>query len=169
MPAVTSYRRARVGAAAGLVAALALGWIATSRMGRAGEPPMAGVAATPPARCHDPTLREPHVQCVLDGIEVDYRLIKAESVEPMYVDAIGSTTRRIGSGPPGCLDGDEDERSWSRPSQPRRVAGRFACRLEQGRAAMWWTVADRGLLAHAVGADADLASLFAWWLSHSER
>jgi hypothetical protein len=34
---------------------------------------------------------------------------------------------------------------------------------------MWWTVEDRGLLAHAIAADADLASLFAWWQSHSER
>ena len=136
--------------------------------------PAASAAAPPPARCHDPTVRELHVQCTLDGVQVDYRLVDAGSTNPtsvnaVYVDAIGATTSRLGSGPPRCARGGDDERSWSRPSQPRRVAGRFACRREHGRAAMWWTVADRGVLAHAVGADADLASLFAWWLSHSER
>jgi hypothetical protein len=151
------------------VAALAVGWIATSRVGRAHEPAAPVSAATSPARCHDPTRRVPHVHCSFDGVEIDYRLIDPVPVEPVYLDAIGSTTRRTESGRPGCAHGAEDERSWSWPSQPSRAAGRFACRREHGRAAMWWTVADRGVLAHAVRADADLASLFAWWLSHSER
>jgi hypothetical protein len=34
---------------------------------------------------------------------------------------------------------------------------------------MWWTVADRGLLAHATATDGDLGSLFSWWESNSER
>jgi hypothetical protein len=59
--------------------------------------------------------------------------------------------------------------SWSRPEHPRRVVGRFSCRTEQGRAAMWWTDVDRGVLAHAVAPDDDLALLLAWWCSHSER
>jgi hypothetical protein len=166
---VSAYRRARVGAAAGLVTALAVGWIATARVGHRNEPAVPVSAATSPVRCHEPTWRFPSVHCSFDGVEIDYRLIVAVPVGPVYLDAIGSTRRRSESGRPDCAHGAEDERSWSWPSQPRRVAGRFACRREHGRAAMWWTVADRGVLAHAVGADADLASLFAWWLSHSER
>ena len=53
---------------------------------------------------------------------------------------------------PACAQGGEDERSWSRPTAPRLAVGRYACRIEQGRAAMWWTVDDRGLLAHATSA-----------------
>jgi hypothetical protein len=171
---MTANRRVRVGAAVGLITALAVGWIATSRVGNPHLAPAAPAAAPPPARCHDPTARQLHVQCTLDGVQVDYRLIEGGSTNPasvnaVYVDAIGSTTSRVGSGPPGCARGGEDERSWSRPSQPRSVVGRFACRHEHGRAAMWWTVADRGLLAHAVASDGDLARLFSWWLSHSER
>ena len=176
VPGMTATRRVRVGAAAGLVAALAVGWIATSRMSDPGVVPAASPAPSltvpTPARCHDPTAREPHVDCTLDGVDIDYRLIRAVSastVNAVYGDAIGSTTSRPGSGPPRCARGGEDERSWSRPSQPRRVAGRYACRREHGRAAMWWTVADRSLLAHAVSSDDDVSRLFVWWLVHSER
>jgi hypothetical protein len=173
---MTATSRVRVGAALALVAALAVGWIATSRMSdprgaRTFSPASSGAVPTP-ARCHDPTGREPDVHCTLDGVDIDYRLTREASATTMnavYGDAIGSTTTRPGSGPPRCARGGEDERSWSRPSRPRRVAGRYACRHEQGRAAMLWTVADRGLLAHAVSSDGDLARLFAWWLAHSER
>jgi hypothetical protein len=169
----------RLGAAVGLVVALALGWVATSRMGHSTAPAAAapiapagvGTRATlaPAARCDGMMGRSSEMRCSVDGIAVDYRLLTAASLSAVYVDAIGATTSRSGAGPPQCATGGADERSWARLWQPHRVAGRFACRREQGRAAMWWTIADRGLLAHAVAPDGDVASLYEWWLSHSER
>jgi len=113
--------------------------------------------------------------CSIAGIEVDYRLTRPERLRGEYLAALvpglsGASTRLgRGSGPPACARGAEDERAWSRPSTPAVSAGRYACRTERGRAEMWWTVDDRGLLAHAVAPYADLAALFAWWESHSER
>ena len=136
-------RRVRVAAAVTLLAALGGAWIATSRVG-----PRAGGRAR---------------------IQVEYSRFGAGRVSAAYKDAIGSIAALSRSGGAGCARGIADERAWSRPAEPRRVAGRFACRSENGRAEMWWTDTDRGVLAHAVSSDRDLASLFEWWLSHSER
>ena len=70
------------------------------------------------------------------------------------------------AGPPACARGQPDERAWSRPETPDAISGRYRCRLEAGRAAIWWTD-EHGLLAHAVASDGDLAALFAWWRARS--
>jgi hypothetical protein len=114
-------------------------------------------------------------RCSIARVDVDYRLMATGSLRSAYLAAVlpgfagGSASLASGSGPPACARGAEDERAWSRPAAPPRAVGRYACRIEQGRAAMWWTVDDRGLLAHATATDGDLASLFEWWESHSER
>jgi hypothetical protein len=139
-----SMRRARTAAAVALLVMLAAAWVATIRIDRE------------PADRRGPTV---------ESLPVGRSRLGAA-----YLHAIGTapySTRR--SGRARCVRGITDERTWSWPAHPRRVAGRFACRVENGRAAMWWTDADRGLLVHAVAPDEDLASLFAWWLSHSER
>jgi hypothetical protein len=186
--------RARGSAAVALVAALAAGWLVTARMGHGGAAPASAslpVAGSAEVQPHGPALTDLRervpagarcvaanggsaLHCVLDGIRVEYRSVPAASVNAVYLDSLGGDSlggaaSRAGSGRPACARGRLDERSWSRISQPQRVAGRYSCRLEKGRAAMLWTVADRGLLVHAVAPDGDLASLFAWWLSHSER
>jgi hypothetical protein len=136
-------RRARMTAAVALLVTLAGAWLATARIDRR---PLAG---------RDPTV---------EASEIGRRHLGAT-----YRHAIGTAYSPRRSGRARCLRGTADERTWSRPARPRRVVGRFACRVEHGRAAMWWTDADRGLLVHAVAPDDDLAALFAWWLSHSER
>jgi hypothetical protein len=191
--------RARKVAAMVLVGALAVGWIATSHAGRAGpRSARSGTArratATSPSRTDAngslPALRAlvPHgarcsaepgpgteARCSVADVDVEYRLLPTGSLRAAYLAPLapglngGAMALGPGSGPPVCAHGGEEERSWSRPAAPRRAVGRYACRIEQGRAAMWWTVDDRGLLAHARSTGADLASLFAWWESHSER
>jgi hypothetical protein len=137
-------RRARLTAAVALLVTLATAWVATARIDR------------------EPVDRL--------GPTVESSQIGRRRLGAAYLHAIGTaaySTRR--SGGTRCVGGSAGERTWSRPAHPRRVVGRFACRVEHGRAAMWWTDADRGVLVHAVAPDDDLASLFAWWLSHSER
>jgi hypothetical protein len=181
-------------AAVVLVLALALGVVVTERAAHTARPP-APVFAPPAARPRETAaatrsaldrLVPPGAQCLggmpahaahcsIAGIEVDYRLTRADALRARYLAALvpglsgGSTRLGRGSGPPLCAHGAEDERAWSRPATPTRTAGRYACRIEAGRAEMWWTVDDRGLLAHAVAPYTDLAALFAWWESHSER
>jgi hypothetical protein len=181
-----------------LVIGLAAAWLATSRVGGvshsvrrgsvgpsvvsrplatpAPRPSSALVALVPQgARCTDDHESAAEVRCSIAGVEVSYRSLPSSSLRAAYLAALvpglrgGSMALAAGSGPPKCALGSEDERSWSRPSAPRRAVGRYACRVEQGRAVMWWTVDDRGLLAHATASAGDLASLFAWWESHSER
>ncbi len=116
------------------------------------------------------TLRIDHEAVGSPGVQVEYMQVGRGRVRAAYLNAIGplaSTTHT--SGGVRCAHGAPDERAWSRPAHPLRAVGRFACRSENGRAAMWWFETDRGRLAHAVGSDGDVASLFAWWLSHSER
>jgi hypothetical protein len=183
--------RMRKTAAIALVCALGAGWLVTTRMGRtsaqaateksAAAPPATTGRATPDpslrrllpvgAECHDQDGSPSGARCSVAGIDVDYRMLRPDSVRAAYDTAIGSAAavRGRAAAAPACVRGGEEERSWSRPARPGRIAGRYACRVEQGRAAMWWTVDDLGLLAHATAANADLASLFAWWASHSER
>jgi len=73
------------------------------------------------------------------------------------------------SGAPRCAAGRREERGWALPESPGTVAGRYACRIEDGLAAMWWTTASSGVLLYAVRTDADLAALFDWWRSAASR
>ena len=123
------------------------------------------------AQCRDQHGSGSEARCSVAGIDVEYRTLPLDTVRPAFRTAVGAGpgAPAPGARPPACARGAEEERPWSRPAAPRVVAGRYACRVEQGRAAMWWTVDDRGLLAHAVAPDGDLPSLFAWWESHAER
>jgi hypothetical protein len=190
--------RARKVTAMVLVGGLAVGWIATSRAGHGSgsnraETPRPATVTSPVrtdanrswhalralipngARCSAARGPGTEARCSVAGVDVDYRLLGGRSLRAAYLAPLapglsgGSMVLGPGSGPPVCAHGGEEERSWSRPTAPRRAVGRYACRIEQGRAAMWWTVDDRGLLAHAMSPGADLTSLFAWWESHSER
>jgi len=120
------------------------------------------------AHCHDGSRSGQELRCRLAGIEVDYRVVPIGRVLAAYASAVG-TRRGTASGAPACARGGEEERSWSRPEAPTRTVGRYACRVEQGHAALWWTVDRLGLLAHATAPRADLASLFTWWEAHPER
>lgn len=183
--------RMRRSAAIALVCALAAGWLVTTRMGRTsaqttrdrapvGPPTPTGRATPDPslrrfvpvgAECHDQDGSVAATRCSVAGIDVDYRMMRPDSLRATYDSdvGVGPDTRGPAPAAPACARGGEEERSWSRPATPSRVAGRYACRVEKGLAAMWWTVDDRGLLAHATGGNADLTSLFRWWESHSER
>lgn len=66
-----------------------------------------------------------------------------------------------------CASGRPEERGWATPGDPDRMAGRYACRMEDGAAGLWWTADGAGVLVHAVRADGDLAELFRWWRSDS--
>ncbi len=181
-------RRPLIRASAAVVVALAVGWALTWEWRpspRPGPPPVpiaagstvaAGTSRSEPllrslraaSQCRTEPALPGRARCSIAGVVVDYEVVEPARLRAVYGDAVGSASRPAGSGPPACARGGEDERSWSMPTSPRRVAGRYACRLELGRAAMWWTLEDRGLLAHAVASDADLASLFAWWLAHGD-
>ena len=176
----------RLLAASVLVAALAAGWLIVSRAHVAPAAPRAATgtstlpASTTTGRTSDTSrLRAvmgagtgcvdvhggtPEVTCVIDRVRVDARLVGTASSLHVYSGAAGArpAARR---GPPACATGREDERAWSRLVAPTLVVGRYRCRLEGGRAAIWWTD-DHGVLAHAVAADHDLSHLFAWWRTH---
>jgi hypothetical protein len=188
--------RARKLAAVALVGGLAIAWIATSQVGNPARSSRAEAADQPVrvrparrvadrgralrallpvgARCAEPA-SDAEARCSIAGVEVDYRLLAPDALRAAYLAPLvpgltgGSMALGAGSGPPKCALGAEEERSWSRPAAPRRAVGRYACRIEQGRAVMWWTVDAPGLLAHAISPGSDLTSLFAWWESHSER
>lgn len=68
-------------------------------------------------------------------------------------------------GAPRCAAGRQEERGWSRPEEPERAAGRYACRIDDGVANLWWTSDAAGVLVHAERTDNDLAALFGWWRS----
>ena len=176
----------RLLAAAVLVAALAIGWLIVSRGQEAPTAPRAAAdpstlsASTTTGRtvdtsqlravlggatgCVDVQGGTPEVTCVIDHVRVDARLVGTASLLHAYSAAVGArpAARR---GPPACATGHDDERAWSRPVAPTRVVGRYRCRLEGERAAIWWTD-DHGVLAHAVTADHDLSHVFAWWSTH---
>ena len=73
------------------------------------------------------------------------------------------------TGEPRCASGHREERGWARPERPGSAAGRYACRIEDGFASMWWTADSSGVLVHAVRTDANLAALFDWWRSEAPR
>jgi hypothetical protein len=154
-----------------LLGALAAAWLIAVR----GAPAPAGTAEPAgeeqtlrtllahPERCADVVAPMPTVQCVIDGVDVDVRLLGADA-GAAYAREV-SVPLRDHAGPAQCADGHSEERSWSRPTRPSDVTGRYQCRLEHGRAAMWWTD-EQGLLWHAVARDGDVAALFDWWRSH---
>jgi hypothetical protein len=113
--------------------------------------------------CRGLTVTGREVRCVIDGVELDVRLYAPGTAAEAYSRAAGALARPA-SGAPACARGLPDERSWSQASSPSVAIGRYRCRLEQGRAAMWWTRGER--LAHALGPNGDLAALFAWWRAH---
>jgi hypothetical protein len=130
--------------------------------------PVLGVEVPPVAARRTPDCRglsgsRPEVTCVVDRVELDIRLYASGTAAEAYTRATGAPARP-GAGAPACDRGVPDERSWSEASAPTVGVGRYRCRFEHGRAAMWWTHGDR--LAHAVGPDHDLAALFAWWRVH---
>jgi hypothetical protein len=166
-------RLRRIGAVA-LVATLALAWLAIDRAGRASTAPapttVADVAPVDPTPlravfagqpgCADHGSDVPEVACTIDGVRVDARLLGPAEAERAF-----APIRAAQEGPPACAQGQADERNWSRPAAPEVAVGRYRCLVARGRAEMWWTD-DAGIIAHAVGADADLARLFAWWRAH---
>jgi hypothetical protein len=168
-------RRTRPIAAAVLLGTLALGWLAAGHRSRAAgsNPPAAlpaSVSTTLPASssaveraCGRPATEAPEVHCTLDGVRLDVRKYRPGTAAAAYRRASGVAARPH-TGPPACERGEPDERAWSLPAAPSVAVGRYRCSLQNGRAAMWWTRGDR--LLHAVGADADLAALFAWWRAH---
>jgi hypothetical protein len=189
---VRSPRRARPIAAALLLAGLTTAWlvianrphgapVAVGAPSTTSEPP---TTAQPPATSTTvvlPTTRAPSttvpvsrdcrgltsagsaVRCVIDAVTLDVRLLSPETVAAAYRRATG-VVPAARSGPPACAHGVPDERAWSRPDAPLRAVGRYRCRLEGGRAEMWWTRGSR--LVHALAADGDLGRLFSWWRAH---
>jgi hypothetical protein len=100
-----------------------------------------------------------------DRVEVVYRLVNDGALDGAYRAVAGVPATAARSGTAACAAGHDDERAWSQPSTPTRVAGRYRCTTVHGHAEMWWTDDARGLLAHATAADDGLARLFAWWLA----
>lgn len=167
-------------AAAALLAGLAAAWLmaghgsypsaATDAPPAVAAPslvssPTVSTATTVPlsrdCRGLSPTRRD--VRCVVDGIDLEVRLFTPASVAAAYRRAAGADVAAR-SGTPACARGVADERAWSAPASPGAAVGRYRCRFERGRAAMWWTRGDR--LVHAVARDGDLAGLFSWWRAH---
>ena len=173
-----SPTRTRRLAAGSLIAVLAVAALAASRGGSASSAsapvtaPTAETATAPvdpaPLRalfagnpgCADHGVDVPEVSCTIDDVRVDARLVGPVDAERLFG---GSATPH--TGPPACAAGNADERTWARPAAPDVAAGRYRCRLEEGRAVMWWTD-EAGIIAHAVAPGADLARLFVWWRTH---
>ena len=167
-------------AAAALLAGLATAWLATGHGSRPSASADAPPAAAAPARVSSSTVSTTttmpltrdcrglsparHVlRCVVDRIDVEVRLFTSGTVAAAYRRAAGADVVAR-SGTPACARGVADERAWSAPASPDAAVGRYRCRFERGRAAMWWTRGDR--LVHAVARDGDLGGLFSWWRAH---
>jgi hypothetical protein len=93
-------------------------------------------------------------------------LYTSATVGPAFRKIAGGAPKAA-SGPAACASGHPDERAWSIASAPQQAVGRYLCRLEGGRAAIWWTHGDR--LWHALASDADLAALFTHWSAHPSQ
>jgi len=168
-------------AAAALLAGLAGAWFVVGHgsggRGAAVETLDTVAAPQPAARSTTTTVRvapgctglsvvRPEAHCTVAGVAVDVRLLAPDALVAAYRQVAGAVAAP-GAGLPACARGVPDERAWSIPSAPAVAVGRYACMLEQGHAAMWWTRDVR--LFHAVAADADLGALFAWWRAHPDR
>ena len=177
--------RVRIAVTAVLLAGLALAWLSFAR----GSSPTAARLLTndssretrselrantahlravfaDAANCTDVSAGTPALSCEIDGVHVDARLYSVSEAPAVYAKRL-SVRIRPGRGPAACARGIAEERSWSRPSAPAVAVGRYRCRVEAGRAALWWTD-EHGVVAHAVGADRDLMRLFRWWLVHRD-
>jgi len=115
--------------------------------------------------CHTEPREPAAITCEIAGVAVEARLVGDDARREYAARSQAHITPRRGA--PACALGRDDERAWSRPSTPAVAAGRYRCRIEHGRAAMWWTD-EHGIVAHAVARDGNLARLFAWWRAHRE-
>jgi hypothetical protein len=104
---------------------------------------------------------EPSLLCPIDGGIVEYVQVRDALAE--YRLVAGPDDGVAADGEPACADGRGEERAWATPDAPTAVAGRYLCRVVDGRAELWWTVYDDDVLAHASRRDGDLAALFTWW------
>jgi hypothetical protein len=174
-------------AAAALLAALASGWLVLARHhGSSAAPlpvdPQLAAPSTvapaidtselrgyldPGAVCRDEVAAVPSVSCTLGRVEIDAELVDRAAASQVYVSRSGA---RIAPrhGPPACARGAVDERAWSRSGAPAIAVGRYECRVEAGRAAIWW-FDEHGIVVHAVSPDGNLSSLFSWWVTHVEQ
>jgi hypothetical protein len=184
-PTAPPRSRMRIAATVLLLTGLAIAWFSFSRGAAPAAAPSATVVSPPPTqrdrfadtdrlrsffadahRCADVPSATPRIICEIDGVRVGARLLTVAGAQTAYRQRLGARIRP-GQGAAACAHGAPDERSWSRETNPTVVVGRYRCRVESGRAAMWWTD-DHGVLAHAVGVDRDLGRLFAWWLAHRD-
>lgn len=104
-------------------------------------------------------------RCRVAGVAVVVRAVAAGSEDDLYARLAGPP----GPGAAGrseCAAGRPEERSWARAAAPARPVGRYRCRIERGRAVLWWSDPS-GLVARADAPDGDLARLFAWWTRHA--
>ncbi|HEY5170162.1 MAG TPA: hypothetical protein VIK54_00385 [Acidimicrobiia bacterium] len=180
----TPRRRSRPVAAALLLGGLTTAWLVAGHRSHApaavassgvaapsSEPLSTVLASTVPATtvlrirdCNGLSSARREVRCVIDGVDLDVQMFDSGSVAGAYRRAAGAAVVTPRSGPPACARGVPDERAWSTAAAPDAAVGRYRCRFEDGRAAMWWTRGDR--LVHAVASDGDLAGLFSWWRAH---
>jgi hypothetical protein len=110
---------------------------------------------------------EPQLSCPLPSGAGTVTYTQVGDAPARYRITVGDA-HAIRHGDAACARGAADERAWSQPSAPAAIAGRYACRAAGGRAEMWWTVDDIGLVGHATRTDGDLAALFTWWRDHHE-
>ncbi len=188
--------RARPVAAVALLAGLAAAWLVIGHQPRGStsaaatdpiaaavpttvpEPAAAAAPTTVPATdplalravstpgCNGLSATRPHVRCTVDDVIMEVALYADATVGPALRRLAGAQMKAR-SGPASCANGEADERAWSVASAPLHAVGRYVCRLESGRAAMWWTHGDR--LLHALAGsrrDGNLARLFSWWRAH---
>jgi len=121
----------------------------------------------PDAACLDRPAPVPSVSCTIGRVTLDAQLVDAAAAPALYASRSGAriAARR---GAPACARGLADERSWSRPPEPEVAVGRYRCRIESGKAAIWW-FDEHGLVAHVLAPNGNLTSLFAWWVSHVDQ
>jgi hypothetical protein len=184
-PSPAPRSRVRVIATALLLGGLALAWLSFAHSSARTAVPVLtkeSVPAVPPdprvdtarlrmlfadaGRCVDASAARPRISCAIDGVRVEASLFTVQDARAVYEKRLGVRIRP-GTGAAACAQGAVDERSWSRAAEPAIAVGRYRCRLEGGRAALWWTD-EHGVLAHAVAADPDLRKLFRWWLVHRD-
>jgi hypothetical protein len=111
---------------------------------------------------------EPQLLCPLPDGVVEY--LQVSSPLAAYARAIGPTRPHgeTTATESACARGEPEERPWATPTEPEVVAGRYLCRVEGGRADLWWTVDDARLLGHAFRRDGDVSALFTWWRGRRE-
>ncbi len=117
-------------------------------------------------KCAGLSTKRPHLRCIVDGAIMEVALYTKGTVGAAF-RRIAGTPVPARSGPAACAADEPDERSWSAASAPQNAIGRYVCRIEASRAAIWWTRGDRLLHVEAGDPhDPDLAKLFSWWLAH---